>query len=526
MADHAYEQTRAEILKLGPRTRDLALSNRKLAALPPEIARLPALQSLFLEGNQLTALPPEITRLTALRSLFLDGNQLTALPPEITRLTALQTLSLANNQLTALPPEIAHLTALKRLSLANNRLTALPPEIARLTALQRLSLARNQLTALPPELGDLTSLEQAAVDGTKSYAVGLYLQGNPLPVPYPALMEPSQPDSTRNVLAYLRGALPDKPAESQADLTPATPSIPRSRPATIRTAIVDGRITLDRTPSPIVLGDQSMRVALAALRTSLQDLLDDAASDLSNFDRRPLAQLRRSAERLPAVPLSTDALFELGHLHDRLRQYAPMVREQWPDALIVPFAVVLDHLNQVLAYCPEWQAYKAGPGQEALSPEQAQAAPEIAQSLAMDLRARDAREAVDDAIPEALDQFQGLQAALDDAAIDLLAPDILESVNNILKRIATLAALANPIDGKTLTAAAAAFGRRARKRAVKLTGELGDKAPDVAIKWARRFLYAGGASTAGSYTAAKLAAAYPHIFGWLGPIVTILPRLL
>ena len=91
------------------RTGRCDLSNRELAALPPEIGQLTNLWELRLDGNQLTALPSEIGQLTNLWELRLDGNQLTALPPEIGQLTNLGTLGLDGNQLTALPPEIGQL---------------------------------------------------------------------------------------------------------------------------------------------------------------------------------------------------------------------------------------------------------------------------------------------------------------------------------------------------------------------------------------------------------------------------------
>jgi Leucine-rich repeat (LRR) protein len=65
------------------RTGRCDLSNRELAALPPEIAQLTNLWELRLDGNRLTALPPEIGELTNLQDLGLDGNRLTALPREL-----------------------------------------------------------------------------------------------------------------------------------------------------------------------------------------------------------------------------------------------------------------------------------------------------------------------------------------------------------------------------------------------------------------------------------------------------------
>jgi internalin A len=91
------------------RTGRCDLSNRELAALPPEIAQLTNLWELRLDGNQLTALPPEIAQLPNLSGLLLRGNQLTALPPEIAQLTNLQDLGLDGNRLTDLPRELADL---------------------------------------------------------------------------------------------------------------------------------------------------------------------------------------------------------------------------------------------------------------------------------------------------------------------------------------------------------------------------------------------------------------------------------
>jgi Leucine rich repeat len=70
MPDVAYQRDRIKILivrLLGPIQLDL-IRNR-LSALPPEIARLTALEGLYLSGNRLSALPPEIGQLTALRYL-------------------------------------------------------------------------------------------------------------------------------------------------------------------------------------------------------------------------------------------------------------------------------------------------------------------------------------------------------------------------------------------------------------------------------------------------------------------------
>ena len=143
-----------------------------------------------LSNRELAALPPEIIELTNLKGLAPAYNQLTALPPQIGQLTRLVKVVLGGNRLTVLPPEIAHLSNLGRLMLEGNRLTALPPEIAQLTGLRVLRLDGNQLTALPRELADLLS-----------GGLELGLAGNPLQGPVPELYG----QGPQALVSYLRG---------------------------------------------------------------------------------------------------------------------------------------------------------------------------------------------------------------------------------------------------------------------------------------------------------------------------------
>ena len=59
-------------------------------------------EELDLSGMNLTELPPEIATLTNLTTLYLSDNNLTALPEAIATLTNLTTLNLSGNRLTAL----------------------------------------------------------------------------------------------------------------------------------------------------------------------------------------------------------------------------------------------------------------------------------------------------------------------------------------------------------------------------------------------------------------------------------------
>ena len=263
------------------------LSGNQLTALPPEIMRLTALQVLILDGNQLTALPSEITRLTALERLYLNGNRLTALPPEITRLTMLRHLALSNNRLIVLPLELTRLTTLERLDLRENQLIALPPEIARLTALKHLDLRENQLTALPRTMGQLLSLERAAAADIEPFTEGLFLNGNPLPQPYPSFIAEDQPSTTRNVLAWLRAEPDPKPP-----LLPAQGTGPHFA--------VDAEGVIGFAP-PGDLDRQGNNIArLRALHPVLRDMARDLVAALS-AGNAPHGYLRARAEAYGAL---------------------------------------------------------------------------------------------------------------------------------------------------------------------------------------------------------------------------------
>ena len=121
----------------------------------------------------------------------------------------------------------------------------------------------------------------------------------------------------------------------------------------------------------------------------MADLLMDAEADASNFDRRSLNPIRRALERMPSVPMPREALFTLAHLHEILGKFAPLVGDQWPDALVAQFTVVFDNLGRVVAHFPDWEAFKSGPARKPLTPEQVKAAPEFAENLAAELRSEE-----------------------------------------------------------------------------------------------------------------------------------------
>jgi len=106
-ADAAYAEALDLILNCATnRGRSLEIVGLGLLKLPPEVAQLTALETLWLNDNQLTTLPPEVGRLTNLRSMFLMNNQLTTLPRALKDLPNLRYLFLHGNPSLELPAEI------------------------------------------------------------------------------------------------------------------------------------------------------------------------------------------------------------------------------------------------------------------------------------------------------------------------------------------------------------------------------------------------------------------------------------
>src|SRR5262245_32743150 len=133
--------------------------------------------TLFSNSRGYTHIDPNIGTMVSLERWDLSGNLIRDLPPAIGDLPRLTYLDLTANRLRYLPSEIGKLQGLKELILRGNQLTELPQEIGALENLRTLDLRGNQLSGLPPSLGNLLRAGTA-----------VFLDGNPLPEPFPELI--------------------------------------------------------------------------------------------------------------------------------------------------------------------------------------------------------------------------------------------------------------------------------------------------------------------------------------------------
>ena len=133
--------------------------------LPPDLAKLTALETLSIEGGSiLGAIPRHLANLRSLKHLTLGSVKISGpIPAELGDLTNLETLSIYDNSLSdSIPPELGDLTNLETLILATNSLSGpIPAELGNLTNLESLWLNGNNLSGpIPPELSKLVNLRE------------------------------------------------------------------------------------------------------------------------------------------------------------------------------------------------------------------------------------------------------------------------------------------------------------------------------------------------------------------------------
>ncbi|MEM8642989.1 MAG: COR domain-containing protein [Cyanobacteria bacterium P01_G01_bin.54] len=138
--------------------RELNLSGVGLKKLPPEIASLQNLQSLYLENNQISEISEALTSLQNLQFLYLRNNQINKIPESLPSLKSLKFIYLANNQIRKISEALASLQSLKSINLENNRITEIPEVLISLENLQFINLSNNQISEIPEVLTSLQSL--------------------------------------------------------------------------------------------------------------------------------------------------------------------------------------------------------------------------------------------------------------------------------------------------------------------------------------------------------------------------------
>jgi hypothetical protein len=516
------------------RTEEDKNSCNALSTLPPAFfASMQILQTLYLEHNQLAALPDDFGQLQRLRSLYLDNNQLAALPEAFGQLQSLQTLFLDHNRLAALPETFGELQRLQSLYLEDNQLAALPETLGQLRNLQMLFLNSNRLTALPRTFGQLQSLEVLFLDSNQLAALpetfsqlrslqDLSLKNNEdLPPQYKKAWDEGGIAALAAAIRTFRNGDAHSAPKAKTEVKP--PDIPRPRPAAVGPLWRNDILTLPETALPTDLAADSFLSALNALRAEFQEFVQDIDSE-ANIDRRFIGFAKNLADRIAENAPTQDELFRLGHAADVFSRYAKTANNEWPDFLAIRHHALSLQFDRTLQQSSLWREFKQNALKSTLTPEQVAESTSIAARISEMLRTKEALEFISRSVPEALDRLSDLlrgpdanndwQQLIDEGA-ELLALDVIESINNILKPIAEAALkFARDVYWKGFSKGFT----NAAKKAAPVHGE-------KAFKWLCRLVKYGSGGAVGVTTLSHLVTKYPNAFEWLQRVVDFIRHL-
>jgi hypothetical protein len=301
----------------------------------------------------------------------------------------------------------------------------------------------------------------------------------------------------------------------------------------------NGKLVLPSDPASADGDPDALVAALKVLRVEVAELAEDADGE-ANIDKRSIIYLRRKAEEIPDHAPGQDELFRLAHAKEFLEGYATTVNKEWPDFLAQRFHALTLHFDRAVRQFPKWRAFVRNANKDRLTSERAAEVPAIAEATVENLRDEDAQEFADAAISNALESLNaplapaiaGNGQPLDpiEAGYALLAEDVLESINNILKATAEgLLICATPgiaaarAIGSAAKETAAGFASEARKSIVDEGKRLGKGTGPALTKWGKRILFGGPAIAGAAATAPSLARLLVHAFaekfGWLQPVM-------
>ena len=302
-----------------------------------------------------------------------------------------------------------------------------------------------------------------------------------------------------------------------------SPRIPATRPGALEPEWLDGLLRLPANPAKSTLRGKALAAALAALRGLMLELAEDATKE-TNVDPRLPGYIRDIAGRMPDKAPPQAELFRIAHDLEVLRGSAGEVNDEWPGLLAQRYHAATLAYDRTVRQFPRWRAFlanaqdrpKVAVDKAALAAAVVETKIVFGDELALEFIARE--------IPENLEKLAEPLTGQADwrgeiaRGGDLLAEDVLESTNNILKRVAELGVAAKgKIDGSFAGAGLKKFQKEFGKSFEKEMGEQGAKFGKRVVKWGLRILTASGP--------AYLIATFPDKFGWMVEVVKFLSHV-
>jgi Xaa-Pro aminopeptidase len=246
----------------------------------------------------------------------------------------------------------------------------------------------------------------------------------------------------------VNAAIKKKLEEVEEPLTappPSPPTVPPQSPAAIEPQWNGDTLGLPTERGRGDLTDADLIAALRSLKDGLLETAKDAA-DESNLDRRITRTLNRLADKIPDAEVPPQhVIFTLGHAQEKLVDLQATVIEQASTALAADYQSLMRQFDRAVRQFPRWREYVRNAEKDTLTPDDIEAAKVAADdvnailedAVSWDVVGEDIRRAFSE-----LDQLLG-QAGNETPSEDtirngaeLLALDVLESIENIAKRLA------------------------------------------------------------------------------------------
>ena len=288
-----------------------------------------------------------------------------------------------------------------------------------------------------------------------------------------------------------------------------------------------GKLRLPSRQLQTDLSQHEFADAVASLRRSINDLISDIGEQ-GNIDHRFVIFLRRVNDQLPRSAPNSREIFQLGHSSEILERYKTIAEAEWPAILSSQFHGLVRQLDRTLRQSTLWREFVRNAAAETLNSDQIEPAGRLAAEFAEELRTEEASAFVDATVPELLEKLAGDLDAPEfiSRPTKISAVDLIESINNILKRIAEQALAARDAVnvaarsiGDPLIDTAKAYAGSAVKGLKMAAREQGVVDGAKAFYWFRGIVITGIGGTVSTTAVSQLISKYPQTFSWIKDFV-------
>lgn len=282
-------------------------------------------------------------------------------------------------------------------------------------------------------------------------------------------------------------------------------AVPSQRASAMELIWERGKLTVSLHAAALDLEQPTFEAALSALKAEINSVAKEMLK--SNLERNIPNYLTQVAAQISDSTPAQKNLFRLGHAAAALNSLGSRAETEWPEVIAARYRALEFMFDRTLRQAPAWREFIRNATKQSFSQTQIENAGALATEVANTLRDENALTFVDPAVPQALEElvaeFNNVEGEFEKksttlAQKELVALDLVESVNNTLKSIAQAAT-------RTVDAANS----------------------DRAFKWLSVLVSIDVAATSmtmdGAFTIVRLLVSkYPEAFQWLDRLASFL----